>query len=323
MLRQIRWYLETAFFLAVSFAVALLPNRVSLATGRGLGRIAFALLKRRRQIAIDNIAASLPFLERQPGWPGGTPRELARGTFENLGCCLVEVCKLYRGRGRDLIDSVEFRGLEHYQAAAAKGKGVAFITAHCGNWELLALSFGVRYHDISVVARRQDNPHLNRMIEEIRGAYGNGVIYKDGALRSMFAALKKKEIVGLLIDQAVHPDAGVLVDFLGRPAWAIRFPALMGRKSGAPLVPGFIHREGTKQVVTLYPEFLLSNAEDPEVAAAEDARGLTGYIEEYVIQHPTQWYWVHRRWKNSPADGKAFPPPSLPPPGEELSQPAI
>lgn len=301
MLKQIRWYLETALFVAVSFAVALLPDRVALAAGRGIGRLFFVLIKGRRRVAIENIAASLPFLERQPGWRGGTAEQLARETFENLGCCVVEVCKLYRGKGQGLIDSVEFRGLEHYEAALAKGKGIAFITAHCGNWELMALAFGVRHHEISVVARRQDNPYLNALIEKIRKAYGNGVIYKDGALRSMFAALKKQEIVGLLIDQAVHPDGGVLVDFLGRPAWTIRLPALIGRKSGAPMVPGFIHREGGKNVVTLYPEYQMSTLEDPELAAAEDTRALTRFIEEYVIQHPTQWYWVHKRWKNSPA----------------------
>lgn len=301
MLKQIRWYLETALFVAVSFAVALLPDRVALAAGRCIGRLFFRLVKGRRRVAIENIAASLPFLENQPGWRGGTAEQLARETFENLGCCVVEVCKLYRGKGQGLIDSVEFRGLEHYEAALAKGKGIAFITAHCGNWELMALAFGVRHHEISVVARRQDNPHLNALIEKIRKAYGNGVIYKDGALRSMFAALKKQEIVGLLIDQAVHPDGGVLVDFLGRPAWTIRLPALIGRKSGAPMVPGFIHREGTKNIVTLYPEYQMSTLEDPELAAAEDTRALTRFIEEYVIQHPTQWYWVHKRWKNSPA----------------------
>lgn len=301
MLKKIRWYLETAFFLAVSTVVASLPGRPALRFGRLLGRVAFALLKRRRQVAIDNIAASLPFLERQPGWRGGTPASLARETFENMGCCIVEVCRLYGGKGREMIEAVEFRGMEHYRAAAAKGKGVAFITAHSGNWELLALAFGARYHEISVVARRQDNPYLNRLIERIRKAYGNGVIYKEGALRNMFAALKKQEIIGILIDQAVHPDGGILVDFLGRPAWTLRLPALIARKSGAPLVPGFIHREGDRQIVTFHPEYQVSGAEDPEVAAAEDARGLTRHIERYVIEHPTQWYWVHRRWKNTPA----------------------
>lgn len=306
MLMKIRWYLETAFFLVISFTVALLPNSIALTVGRGLGRIAFALLGRRRRIAIANLEASLPFLERQPGWRGGSARELARGVFENLGCCVVEVCKMYQGRGQELIDSVEFRGVEHYQKAFVKGKGVAFITAHSGNWELLALAFGVRQHDISVVARRQDNPYLNAMIERIRKRYGNGVIYKEGALRAMFSAFRKKEIVGILIDQAVGSDNGVLTEFLGRPAWSILMPALLARKSGTPLLPAFIHREGSRNIITLHPEYQISNDPDPEVAAAEDTKGLTRYIEEYVIQHPTQWYWVHKRWKNVPA---ASPPP--------------
>jgi len=301
MLKQIRWHMEIVFFLAVSFTVALLPESVSQAVGRRMGRVAFALLKRRRQVAIDNIAASLPFLEKQPGWQGGSARELARGTFENLGCCLIEICKLYQGKGRQMIDAVEFRGLEHFDAAVSKGKGVAFITAHCGNWELLALAFGVRCHEISVVARRQDNPYLNRMSERIRKSYGNGIIYKDGALRSMLSALKKREIIGVLIDQAVHPDGGVLIDFLGRPAWTLRLPSLIGRKSGAPLLPAFMHREGGRQVVTILPEYHCTSGEDQDLCDIADAKVLSRHIEEYVIKHPTQWYWVHKRWKNAPA----------------------
>jgi Kdo2-lipid IVA lauroyltransferase/acyltransferase len=304
-LKEIRWYLETALFLAISFAVALLPHRVALAFGPWLGRVFFALLSRRRQVAIDNITQSLPFLESQPGWPGGSAHSIARETFENLGRSLVEVCKIYQGRGRHLIDAVEFRGLEHYRDAVAKGKGVAVITAHCGNWELLALSFGARYHHVSSVARRQDNPHLNRITERIRNVYGNGIIYREGALRAMFAAFKRQEMVGMLIDQAAHPDEGILVDFIGRPAWTTRLPALIARKSGAALLPAFIHREGDKNIVTIHPAYRASQAEDPEVCATEDAQGLTRYIEQYVIEHPTQWYWIHKRWKRAPAASAA------------------
>ncbi|WP_136516320.1 lysophospholipid acyltransferase family protein [Geomonas edaphica] len=301
MLKKLRWHLETALFLAISWSVSILPNGIALSVGRSLGRAAFLLLSRRRRVVIENLRASLPFLTRQPGWGGGSAEEIARGVFENLGCCVVEVCKIYQGRGKDLIEKVEFRGIENYEKAYAKGKGVAFITAHSGNWELLAIAFGVRKHEISVVARRQDNPYLNAMIERIRKRYGNGILYKEGALRAMFSAFRKQEIVGLLIDQAVTPVNGVLIDFLGRPAWTIQMPAQVARKIGTPLVPAFIHREGDKSIITIHPEYQVSSASDPEVAAAEDAKGLTHYIEEYVIQHPTQWYWVHNRWKRAPA----------------------
>jgi Kdo2-lipid IVA lauroyltransferase/acyltransferase len=306
-LKEIRWYLETALFFAVSFAIALVPTSLALAAGAWLGRLFFVLVPKRRQIAIDNVTESLPYLQRQPGWAGGTPQSIALETFENLGRCVAEVCKIYHGKGRSLMDAVEFRGLENYERAFAKGKGLAFITAHCGNWELLALSFGVRYHEISVVARRQDNRHLNAVIERVRKGYGNGLIYKEGALRAMFSAFKKGEIVGMLIDQAVHPDDGVLIEFLGRPAWTSKLPALIARKSGAPLLPAFIHREGNRQIVTMYPEYLPSQAADPEICAAEDAAGLARHLEEYVVQHPAQWYWIHKRWKRAPAVSAAEP----------------
>ena len=317
MLKEIRWYLETALFLALSFAFAMLPDRVALSAGRRLGRLFFVLLRQRREIAIDNIAQSLPFLKRQPGWAGGSPRGIALETFENLGRSVAEACKIYHGRGRGLIDAVEFRGLDNYQRALAKGNGVAVITAHCGNWELLALSFGARYHHVSSVARRQDNRHLNAVTERIRKVYGNGIIYKNGALRAMFAAFKRQEMVGMLIDQAAHPSEGILVDFIGRPAWTTRLPALIARKSGAALLPAFIHREGDTHIVTIHPDYTPSQADDPEVCAAEDAAGLTRYIEEYVVRHPTQWYWIHKRWKRAPAPPPAPPAASGSPAGPE------
>ena len=305
MLKKIRWYLETAAFLMVSFAFARLPDRFSACAGRALGRFFFFLLKQRRLVAIGNIEASLPFLERQPGWEPRSAHTLARETFENLGRSLVEDCKIYHGRGRHLIDSVQFRGLEHYRQAHDKGKGVAFITAHCGNWDLLALSFGARVQEIDVVARRQDNPHLNGVLERIRQAYGNRVIYRNTALRAMLASFKRQGVVGMLIDQAVGPGEGILVQFIGRPAWATKLPAYIARKSGTPMVPVFIHREGDAQIVTFHPELVPSAATPAETAAAEDVANLNRYIERYVIAHPTEWYWIHKRWKNVPAGTSA------------------
>jgi len=301
-LKRLRWQVETALFLGISFIVARLPDRSALEAGKWLGRLCYLLLKRRREIARDNIRAALPFLERQAGWLPVSAPELARATFENLGRSLVEDCKIYHGRGRHIIDRVQFRGIEHYREAVARGKGVAFITGHCGNWELLALSFGARFQQLSVVARRQENRHLNGVLEEIRGGFGNAVIYRGGAIRAMLSAFKKGEIVGLLIDQAVHPSDGVAVDFLGRPAWSTRIPALLARKCGVPRLPVFIHREGECQVVTIHPEIPFCEGDEGSPDERDMAQ-LNCVIEAYVVAHPTEWYWIHKRWKRALAVG--------------------
>lgn len=297
MLKEFRWYLETALFLVLSRLIAWLPNRYAGCTGKWLGRLFFHLLRQRRNVAIENIRDSLPFLERQPGWVRRSARQLARETFENLGRSVVEDFKVYHGHGRYLIDAVEFRGLENFRKAREKGKGVAFITAHCGNWDLLALAFGARVQEISVVARRQDNPYLNAALEKIRRTYGNQVLYKPTALRTMLATFKHQGVVGMLVDQAVVPGEGILVPFVGRPAWSTKLPGYIARKSGTPMVPVFIHREGDVQVATFYPEIVPSSAPYPDLAAAEDVASLNSFIERYVIEHPTEWYWIHKRWK--------------------------
>lgn len=295
--KKLRWHLETLLFLGGSRLLSWLPDRAVVDAGKWLGRFFFLLLKRRREIAIRNISESLWYLERQPGWVEVEAQTLARACFENLGRSVVEECRIYHGRGDDLIASVEMRGMEHFEAALARGKGVAFVTGHCGNWELMALSFGVRCQSISVVARRQDNRDLNAVLEKIRSGYGNTIFYREGAVRSMLACFRKNGVVGLLMDQAVMPEDGVLVDFLGRPAWTSNVVALMARKAQVPLVPAFIHREGGRHVMTFSPELTLSP--DPG-DATEDTQILTRAIECYVIEHPAEWYWIHKRWKRVP-----------------------
>jgi Kdo2-lipid IVA lauroyltransferase/acyltransferase len=302
MMKKLRWSMETALFVILSYTVALVPHKAALKLGTLLGRLLFHLLKRRRTIAIDNIVASLPFLQGQKGWnpDNGTAVDIARRTFENLGKSLVEDCKLYHGRGREIVATVQFSGLEHYEQALARNRGVAFITAHCGNWELMALSFGVRVHDISVVARRQDNRYLNNVLEKIRMRYGNRVIYKTGALKSMISEFRHNRLVGMLIDQAVTPEEGVLVDFLGRGCWTTKLPTIISRKTGVPLIPILIHREGASHVVTLYPEMQPDLAKGGDEGIRADMAILSAVIEAYIVRHPDQWYWIHKRWKRAP-----------------------
>ena len=302
MVKKLVWHLETVLFILLSYSFAMVPRRMALSLGSQLGRLAFRLMKRRRKIAIDNIAASLPFLQAQEGWNPdcGTPEELARRTFENLGRSLAEDFRLYHGRGKEIIDAVQFRGLEHYERALARNKGVAFITGHCGNWELMALSFGARIHGLSVVARRQDNGYLNNVLEKIRSRYGNKVIYKSGALRAMIAEFRANRIVGMLIDQAVVPSEGVLVDFLGRSSWTTKLPTIISRKTAVPLIPILIHREGDGHVITLYPEMHPDAEKDGDDGARADMAILSGVIEDYIVRHPDEWYWIHKRWKRAP-----------------------
>lgn len=300
-MKRIVWALQAVVFYCLTLAAALLPASITYRLGALAGLLIPCLVPKRRAIAIDNISRALPFMKAHPLWdsPCEDAGELARETFKNLGRSLMEVCRLYHGRGEDVIANIELRGRENYEAARAKGKGVIFLTGHCGNWELLALAFSSLFGEgVSVVARRQNNPFLNRMVERMRMSYDSRVIYKQGALKGILSALKKGELVGILADQAVFSEDGALIDVMGRKAWASKAPVVIAQKSGAPLIPIFIHREGERQVITFYPEHRFSGDMSDE-AIKKETQALSRYVENFVVAHPTQWYWVHRRWKRA------------------------
>ncbi len=300
-MKQIIWALQAAIFSTLTWVAAFLPASITYRLGALAGLLIPLIVPKRRAIAIDNISRALPFMKAHPLWdsPCDDPRELARETFKNLGRSLMEVCRLYQGRGEDVIASIELRGRENYEAARAKGKGLLFFTGHCGNWELLALAFSSLFGEgMSVVARRQNNPFLNRMVERMRMSYNSRVIYKRGALKGILTALKKRELVGILADQAVFAEDGALIDVMGRKAWASKAPVIIAQKSGAPLLPTFIHREGERQVITFYPEHRFGGDMSDE-GIRRETQALSRYVENFVVAHPTQWYWVHRRWKRA------------------------
>ena len=296
-LRRAKWHLGLVLFVLVSLPVVVVPRRLAVALGGMTGVLACRLLGKVRRTAVENIRNSLPYLATLDGWnPAcGTPEEIARRTFANFGRTFVEVLKLYFGQGESLMAGVEIRGLEHYERARARGKGIILITGHCGNWELMALTFGIRHSEMSVVARRQKYDPLTGFLERLRHRFGNSVIYADGAARRIFLKLRKNGIVGILIDQAVPESEGAVVDFLGRGAWTTTMPPLVAAKTGAPLLPMFIHREGGRHVVTIHPAVEPVAGEDPLAGT----RALNRAIEGHIARHPDEWLWVYRRWKRT------------------------
>ncbi len=297
---ELFWKVQAAVFYCLTLVGALIPVAATERGGAVVGSVIWRILPKRRDIVQDNLKEALGYLGAHPLWcvPGSGTAPLAAQTYGNLGTSLIEVCKLYHGRGEHLIADIELRGLEHYEAARARNKGVICFSGHCGNWELMALALGRLLGDGAVVAKRQNNPHFNRMVERMRMSYNSRVIYKKGAFRGILSALRSGDMVGILADQAASHEDGVLVSVMGRKAWASKAPVLLARKSGAPLLPVFIHREGDHHVITFYPEHTFSG-DMSDCGIQRETQALSHYVENFVAAHPAQWYWMHRRWKRA------------------------
>jgi len=300
-MKRIIWAIQAVLFYIFTFFVAAFPRSQTNRIGKNIGTFLYNILHSRRSIAIDNIRQAFPYMQRHPSWTGRfeTAEEIALATFINLGKSIVEICRLYHGKGDVLIDSIDVEGRDNLIAAQEKHKGIIFVGGHCGNWELMSLSLKRLFKvNLSAIARQQNNPYLNTMIENIRMTYGNSLIYKAAALRPILSVLKNDGAIGMLVDQAMFEDNGVLIEFLGRKAWANKAPAIIAQKTGVPLVPVFIHRTEDRHVLTIHPEYVLCG-DRTEVGIGQDIQALSRYLEEFVCAHPADWYWVHRRWKRA------------------------
>ncbi len=294
-MKRFLWGVQAAVLFVLSFPLSLLPVKA----GGLLGLLLYHVWKSRRTIAVDNLrkCADLGALHVTQ-----SPEEVIRENFMNLGRSFIEVIKIYYGRGKAILEKTVIKGIEHFEKARAKGKGVLLITGHCGNWELLAILASYRFAPLSVVVRPLNNPYLNRFLVKARSRFGNRIIEKKGALRAIMGTLKNGGFVGILMDQAVLPDEGYVTGFLGRGAWTTKMPALLARKTGAPAVAAFIRRTQTGHEITVHPEIVLSSKSDQEEAVKEDTKRFSGFIEDYIRENPSQWLWMHRRWKRVPSE---------------------
>src|SRR5574340_64054 len=278
-MKRTAWFLEACLYVALSVPLAIFP----LKFGEFLGTLLFYLWRSRRNIAIENLRKSISSHAIRVS---ETPEKIIRNNFRNLGKSLSEIIKIYYGAGRKIIDTVEIEGAENVYKAKSEGKGILFITGHCGNWELMAVATSAKLLHSSGVARQINNPYINRLIERIRQRYGNSVIYKKGALKAVMKVLKNNGSVGILMDQAVLSDEGYVINFLGRGAWTTKMPALIARKTGAAVLPAFIHKTDKGHRITICPAVELSDIADKEEAVIEDTKRFSGFIERYIKEHP-------------------------------------
>ena len=293
-----RWFVAYVALMTVMVPFALLPPKLSAALGEKLGILLFHLLSKWRRKGIQTVASFMPYLSiHAPATRNSSPEDIIRQLFVNIGLLIAELSRLYMGRGKSLIDAVEFRGLENYDIAVRKGRGIIGITAHCGNWELMALALGLRTTPIAVVARTMKKDYFSKLLEKLRSSFGNKVIYRDNGVKDMLLFLKGGGLVGILPDQVVRPPHGILVDFFGRPCWTTVMPVKLALKTGSPILPFFIHRENNRNIVTIQPELdLLTTGSDQE-RILDGTIKMNQAIEKHILQHPTQWNWLYRRWK--------------------------
>ena len=277
--------------------LSILPRRLARAAGIGLAWMVYLFHVRLRQVGMRNLALAFP--EKTEA----ERARILRGEFASLGRQLAEVCRFPKYTPANVDDVVVYDGFENYERARARGKGVLFLTAHFGGWELSAFAHSLYGHPMRVVVRAMDNVYLDRLIQQYRTLHGNRIVDKDDFARGLLAAMKAGEEVGILMDTNMTPPQGVFADFFGIPACTASGLARIALRTHAAVVPGFTIWDAQlgKYRLRFDPALELIRTGGLEADIQANTQLFTSVIEDYVRNYPDQWLWVHRRWKTRPA----------------------
>jgi Kdo2-lipid IVA lauroyltransferase/acyltransferase len=269
----------------------------------GLARSATALMAvwgywlwpRLRRVGLFNLRLAFP------DWSERDRRRVLFGLFRNFGRMLADFAHFPRWNRDNIERLIVYDGFENYARAQSLGKGVLFLTAHFGNWELGSFAHGVYGYPCNFVVREMDNPLIDSLINRYRCLSGGRAVEKKDFARQVLRAFDKGEAVGVLIDQNMLPGEGVFVDFFGRPASTTTSPARLARRTGASVVLGLVIWDAKiKKYRLRFDAVEWIRRDDPDEEVLVNTAHFSRLIEEYVRRYPDQWLWVHRRWKTRP-----------------------
>jgi KDO2-lipid IV(A) lauroyltransferase len=280
---------------AVKNVFGRLSPRTAARVGILIGDIGYYLDREHRAIARHNLRLAF----------GDTLSEdeidrIVREVFRNFAQTAVEFVRIPSLNYEKAITFINPENRERLDRCLEQGKGVILVTGHFGNWELMAAAGALAGYPISAVARPMNHSIWDKIINEIRQSSGLKVITRDRSAFSIVKKLKRNEVIGILTDQNTRHQ-NVFVDFFGMKAATTPGPAMLALKTGAVLIPAFMLRNGlgSHRLIIEEPIEIVPTG-DIEADTFALTQKYTAALEKYVRQYPSQWLWLHRRWRTRP-----------------------
>jgi len=296
--KKFRHILEYGVVGLISLLVRQLSARGVYQLGCALGKLAHTFSGRRIQIALTNLDIAFgdtKSLEEK--------KRLIKISFMRMTVSALQVLWLHHDTEKRIYQLFPEKpgGLDILAEGLKRNKGAFFIVAHYGNWEAMGIYLGyLEVMHLCSIARRLDNPYLEKSTQAFRTSSGNGIFYRDDSPLKIVRALKNNSCVAVMMDQNTAVG-GVFVDFFGKKAATPRSIALLSRKLDTPILPLFVHpgKNGTYSI-EIKSELKLEKTGDKEKDILDWTQECQKAIESVVREHPENWMWIHRRWKTRP-----------------------
>ncbi len=274
--------------LGLARLIILLPYSVQMFIGRRLGDLAWYLIPPRRRVVEINLGICFP------EWDETERRAKAREHFRSAGMGIIETFICWWSSDHLVTRLAHYEGLENLQDALARGHGVILLSAHFTSLEL-----GVRMSslkaNVTAMYRAPSNPVIDHIMRNSRERIVGKKVIPKNEIRALIRALRKGEAVWYAPDQSARNKFSAEIPFFGQPALTNLATNRLAKMSKAPVVPFFTLRREDGQGYRIIILPALENFPGEDEAA--DAERINRLIEDQIRQAPTQYFWLHKRFK--------------------------
>lgn len=297
--KLLQWPLRISFFI-LTFIFNTLPLAVGMEIGAFIGSLGYYVSPRRRRIALENLLLafghSVSLKER---------KRIARASFANFGRVGIEFIRFPKNSKERLAKHVKIFGEENFTYTASLGKGNLALSAHLGNFELIAATANImglgKNH---LMGRKIKPPEVDRFVSGLRKGCGVDTIPSKNGIRTVLRKLRSKEGVGVVLDQNMRRGIGIFVNYFGVAASTTPALALMAIRRKVPILPVFMVRCGqtSKHHMIFLPQIPTYESGDRDKDTLINTQRMTWVVEEVVRRYPEQWFWFHQRWRCRPPE---------------------
>ncbi len=269
----------------------LMPLRLVYITAKLLGVFTYHVVRIRRNVTMINLKNSLgrELSEKEL-------KRIARESYINIGLTFIEMLIIQKFNGHEL-EIVDMSDSYILKRTFERGNGVILVSCHFGSWELNGAAITASGFPVTVVVKRQANPYIDSLVNLNRERVGMNIITQGAPLKHIVRALRRNEVIGLISDQDAGKD-GIFVDFFGRKASTPRGAAQLALKYNAPIVVVMTLRTSDGKYKGIFKEVSVQFDDTIESITQR----YTTIMEDFIKQHPEQYFWMHRRWKTVSAN---------------------
>ncbi len=288
--RTVYWLFRLAILLARP-----LPLRVGYWFGERIALICYVIIFPRHRKALN---ANLSHILRSND--ARYVDSVARRSFRNFGKYVIDLIHYPLVTRAEIRRRLRFDQWEDLDRIAASGRGIIIASMHFGNWDIGGAALAASGYPVSAIAESFRYQPMNDLVQGSRAKLGMSIIGRRAVGTSVFRALRRREMLAMLIDVPNH-QFGIYVDFFGAPAFVSSAPARVALRTGAWVVPAVVLR-GPEDDLIIRPVLDLSLREFPRTGDEDrDVYELTRLIlqslESMIRAHPDQWFIFRRLWQ--------------------------